>query len=126
MERDAAAARPVTPWYFLPGRTIDRLRRRSLVRSNGTAAGVAHHQRARQTHDAFPVVLAIDTLEQAQPRLASEFVEVHVHGGQRRTGGGGNDFPVVKTHHGDIAGNPDTAVAQRVDGAARDLVAAAE
>ena len=65
-------------------------------------------------------------VEETCARIASERAEVHVDAGQRRPGGLRHHVPVVETDHGHINRHGETHLPQGVDGAACDLIAAAE
>src|SRR5437899_3048188 len=93
--------------------------------TGGRAARPADHQAAGQAFDPGRS-RSVHHVEQAKTGLAAEFVQVHVDGGDGRPRRGGDDVPVVETHHGNVVGHAHARVAQAVDDAARDLVAAAE
>src|SRR4249919_3658331 len=90
-----------------------------------SAARGADHQAAWNAPDAV-LLRAADHRDQACAGLLTELVQVHVDGGQRRPAGLGDDLPVVEPDHGDVGRNTHPALPERVDHAARDLVAAAE
>src|SRR5262249_27238960 len=89
------------------------------------AAGLAHHQPAWKAFDARRTGPSHHG-ERAQPRLPAELVQVHVDRGDGRPGCRGNDVPVVETDHGHVVGHTNAHLAQGIDDATRDLVAAAE
>ncbi len=71
-------------------------------------------------------LLAADLVEKAPAGVTTEILEVHVDAGQRRAGRLGHDFPVVEADDRNAVGHDDAALAERVGGAASDLVVAAE
>ncbi len=89
------------------------------------AGGVTNDECAGQAPNAG-FAGAADHGEEAFTGLAAEGAEVHVDARERRAGSGGQHFPVVKADNGDATGDIDAALAQRIGGAAGDLVVAAK
>src|SRR5215218_9284602 len=117
----------------------DRVRRASRPEPAHAGAGVtlralsgrgqpgrgAHDQRARQSNRAGDAV-AFEAREEPVRRFATEFLEIHVDAGERRSRLFGHDLPVVEADDGDVVRYRPAMLAQTVEDTAGDDVASAE
>ena len=87
--------------------------------------GLADDQLARQPPQAVTGP-PVDGGQQFPGGQLAEFLEAHVHAGQRRARGAGEDLPVVVADQRDVVGHPAARFTERVRDAPGQLVAAAE
>src|SRR5690606_36291448 len=114
-----------TGWYWLISATFVPDAERAPGVTCLASGGLPHDERAGQAADDADG-FAADHVDEQPPGLVAERGEVHVDAGERRAGGVGHDVPVVEADYRDLVRYGDSALAQRIDAAARDLVVAGE
>lgn len=83
---------------------------------------LSDHKAARQSGRAGANIFASSQRQDRKASTVSEFLELHIDGGEWRACLLGNDFPIVEADDCYILGNADAFVPQGIDNSARNLV----